>query len=605
MFNPVMLILNTKIRNKLIAMCICVIVPVLAAGVYLTFGLSTIVRDSVINESYAETANLAARLSDILYTATTIAERIYEDNDFNELFEDNFSSATEYSEYYREHAGIIRQYTNILSQISDVTFYIDIEGFMYNRYFRKASQSIKDTPWYKDAISSESERWHVVFNESNRNRHLSYVRAVYNSRGESVGVIVIAINPGWLETIMKDETSDIIFTVGSGTVFYSNMEAFTAGRELAVTSDLFKPGMSDTFNVSAEEYSLARRGFTIVSFFDYENSGNLFQVFLVRDYSLITGYIGRVMITFFWYMLLCVVLSILLTLLFSSFFSRRIQFLKNEMHIVAQGNFELENEIVGTDEIFDLYSDLKRMVSSMQHLINEAYEAKINAEVFKANQIEAEFKTLASQINPHFLYNTLETIRMKSYTGGDKETADLVKRLGKFMRRCLEVKDSMVALESELEFTNGYLEIQKARFGERVKYSLYCEVDKNYKILPLIIQPIVENAFVHGVEGVKSGGHISIRVYYKQDSVLIDVIDNGCGMSAEKLSALQAKLTENDTSSGRSIGLTNVNKRVKMYHGEDCGLTVSSAAGKGTTVRLVLPREVTEYISAVDSVQFI
>ena len=140
------------------------------------------------------------------------------------------------------------------------------------------------------------------------------------------------------------------------------------------------------------------------------------------------------------------------------------------------------------------------MVKSMQQLINEAYEAKIQSETFKLNQMEAEFKTLASQINPHFLYNTLETIRMKAYCNNDKETADLVKKLGKFMRRCLEVKDGMVTLESELEFTKSYLELQSARFGDRVSYSIYCEVDTNYKILPLIIQPIVENAFVHGIE---------------------------------------------------------------------------------------------------------
>ena len=97
----------------------------------------------------------------------------------------------------------------------------------------------------------------------------------------------------------------------------------------------------------------------------------------------------------------------------------------------------------------------------------------------------AELLALHSQINPHFLYNTLETIRMKAFVNNDKETATLVKKLGKFMRRCLEVKDGMVTLESELEFTKSYLELQSARFGDRVAYSIYCEVDRRYKILRL------------------------------------------------------------------------------------------------------------------------
>lgn len=232
----------------------------------------------------------------------------------------------------------------------------------------------------------------------------------------------------------------------------------------------------------------------------------------------------------------------------------------------------------------------------MQTLMNDAYKSKIQSESFKLNQVEAEFKALASQINPHFLYNTLETIRMKAYCNDDKETADLVKKLGKFMRRCLEVKNGMVTLESELEFTKSYLELQAARFGDRVSYSIYCEVDRNYKILPLIIQPIVENAFVHGIEGEKANGKIDIKVFYRSGQVIIEVSDNGQGIPADKLRELLAKLEKNDTSSGKSIGLTNVNKRIKMYHGEQYGLTVETTFGHGTAIRITLPQKADENI---------
>ena len=204
--------------------------------------------------------------------------------------------------------------------------------------------------------------------------------------------------------------------------------------------------------------------------------------------------------------------------------------------------------------------------------------------------MEDEIKALASQIKPHFLYNTLETIRMKAYCNNDKETADLVKKLGKFMRRCLEFKDGEVTLRSELEFTNSYLELQTARFGDRVSYSIYSEVSKDYMILPLLIQPVVENAFVHGIEGCKSNGHIDIKVYYHNDCVVIDVSDNGSGITPERLAELEEKLRRNDTSSGKSIGLTNVNKRIKMYHGEQYGLSIKTAPEAGTTIRITLPR---------------
>ena len=110
-------------------------------------------------------------------------------------------------------------------------------------------------------------------------------------------------------------------------------------------------------------------------------------------------------------------------------------------------------------------------------------------------------------------------------------------------------------------------------------------------ILPLLIQPIVENAFVHGIEGNKSNGRIDIKVYYHGKYVMVDVIDNGQGISEEKLRELEAKLELSDTSSGKSIGLTNVHKRIKMYHGEEYGMSISSTEGQGTTIRLTLPRE--------------
>ena len=158
------------------------------------------------------------------------------------------------------------------------------------------------------------------------------------------------------------------------------------------------------------------------------------------------------------------------------------------------------------------------------------------------------------------------------------------------MRRCLEVKSDTVTLKSELEFTTSYLELQAARFGDRIAYSIESDVDDDYLILPLIIQPLVENAFVHGIESSKSNGKIDIRIYYCGECVYLDVSDNGKGITPERLREINDKLAENDTSSGKSIGLTNVNKRVKMYFGDEYGLSVRSTPGQGTEMRVILPR---------------
>jgi two-component system sensor histidine kinase YesM len=565
-------------------MCIVVIVPVFFAGIYLILNTVSILRDSTVSEAFKDADTLKTRLRDTIYTTTAAAENIYYDEDINAFLENGYDADTELK------TKAVENYLKAYSQIVDITFYVDKGKFPYDSDFRPATSAVKSSYWYNDAMSSDGATWQVVKNPKDENYYLSYVRRVNDSDGDAIGIMAVYVSPGWIDGLMKDEVFNVIFAVQKGMVFYSNMDGYEIGKVFVSPDlDLNIDGADSVTVELTDECPLTQKGYTIASCFEYEDTGNMFQIYLVKPYELVTGKTRELSFGYTWYMSLCFILSILITILFTAYFVRRIQFLRDQMHRVAMGDFNLDGQINGDDEINELYNDLQIMVESMQQLINEAYEAKIQTETFRVNQVEAEFKTLASQINPHFLYNTLETIRMKAYVNNDKETADLVKKLGKFMRRCLEVKNSMVTLESELEFTKSYLELQSARFGDRVSYTIENDVDPQYMILPLIIQPIVENAFVHGIEGSKSNGVINIKIYYKEENVMIEVKDNGQGIPDDKMSELRWKLEENDTSSGKSIGLTNVNKRIKIYHGEGYGLTFSSKPGKGTRVRITLP----------------
>ncbi|MDE5859876.1 MAG: histidine kinase, partial [Oscillospiraceae bacterium] len=349
---------------------------------------------------------------------------------------------------------------------------------MYNSYLYYADDDIKKNGWYTEAQKSETSKWQLIQNDEEY--RLALIRPVTDKNDEFCGVMVTTVNPLWYEEMASEVNAGVVFSVSRGNVFYSSVDGCSEGT-LLKANDGIRIGLSDSEILTNGDTLLEKKGYTVVSYFDYENTGNLFQVYVVKPYAIFESSVQDTVVAYVWYIFMCVILSVLITILFSSMFSRRIQFLQSKMHRVADGDFDLTEEIKGNDEIQDLYEDLKKMVDSMQKLMNDAYKSKIQSESFKLNQVEAEFKALASQINPHFLYNTLETIRMKAYCNDDKETADLVKKLGKFMRRCLEVKDGMVTLESELEFTSSYLELQAARFGDRVSYSIYCEVDGKYK----------------------------------------------------------------------------------------------------------------------------
>lgn len=624
MFNPIQKILNTKFRNKLILMCIAAVVPMVLAGIYLLYNIVDVMRSNAANEAIFQADGLKTKLKDTVVTVTNISGRVTSSERLMEFLNGNSRDM----DFLQER--LISEYLDVYPQIDSVTFYLNDENIDYPvivkeeepqsginadpenisseqpepppsaekktvavSSFRFADEDIRSKYWYKEAEEHSESRWQLTSNDDGEHR-LSLVTPLYAERG-FCGTMIISADPVWISDMTADIGSGVVMCVSKGYTFYSSVYGTEVGSVISA-GDEMPIGVSGSEVLAGGKNQLERKGYTVVSYFNYENTYNRFFVYIIKPHAIYDKSINNVVVSYVWYICLCIILSVLITILFSSMFSRRIQSLKDKMHSVADGNFELTDDIKGRDEIYDLYEDLKKMVDSMQNLINDAYKAKIQSESFKLNQVEAEFKALASQINPHFLYNTLETIRMKAYCNNDKETADLVKKLGKFMRRCLEVKDGMVTLESELEFTKSYLELQAARFGDRVSYSIYCEVDKKYMVLPLIIQPIVENAFVHGIEGEKANGRITVKVMYKGENVEICVSDNGQGISEERLSELLEKLERNDTSSGKSIGLTNVNKRIKMYHGEQYGLSVKTAEGKGTAISITLPRIVDENV---------
>ena len=206
-------------------------------------------------------------------------------------------------------------------------------------------------------------------------------------------------------------------------------------------------------------------------------------------------------------------------------------------------------------------------------------------------QLEMRYKMLSSQINPHFLFNTLETIRMKALGSGDKEVATMLKILASLLRYNLSAEGKPVPLIQELDSIQNYLNIQHFRFGERVSYDIATTCDvQNIEILPLLIQPIVENSFLHGLENKVSGGFIYILITadaQNPDDILISVKDNGCGMDEDEIELVTKKMNEPDSqNNSTSIGMANVNSRIKLFYGQKYGISIQSEVGEGTTVTL-------------------
>lgn len=291
---------------------------------------------------------------------------------------------------------------------------------------------------------------------------------------------------------------------------------------------------------------------------------------------------------------LSILISLIIIITFSYRYSNRLTAFQRLMHKTAAGDFENLELIDGHDEISDLYRVLNTMINSIQNLVSTVYEEQVQKERLYSRQKDVEFKMLASQINPHFLYNTLETIRMKARCNGETEIEELVKMLAKIMRRNIQVGDKLVALKSELELVEYYLKIQQYRFGDRIRYNIDVKCDIDYlKIMPLLIQPVVENAFVHGLETKEGEGEIRIIVE-RTDRLRIHIIDNGNGMSETKLNEIKESLNDISKLDRDHIGLNNVNQRIKLLYGDEYGIYIKSKVDEGTTVLIEIPEDITQ-----------
>lgn len=268
--------------------------------------------------------------------------------------------------------------------------------------------------------------------------------------------------------------------------------------------------------------------------------------------------------------------------------SRPIKDLKNAMESIQKGNLDTRVQIRSNDEIGFLAKGLNSMTEKLQSHIKKVYIAEIR-------QREAEIEALKTQIQPHYLYNTLDVIRMKAITNDDGETAQMIDGLSGQLKYLIGGARDMVTLEAEIDSVRNYFKIIQIRYENR--FSL--EIDMEEEILglcvpQLILQPIVENAVKHGLKPKEGEGVVALQGKIEGDRLAITVMDNGVGMEAERLEYVKNLLESEETvthprSKRASIGIKNVYDRIKLIFGEEYSIEISSFKDIGTIVKYRLP----------------
>ena len=283
---------------------------------------------------------------------------------------------------------------------------------------------------------------------------------------------------------------------------------------------------------------------------------------------------------------LTAIILVIVALLFSRFMARSItlpiQKLRDSMKKVQEGDFSVSDVVVDSkNEI----GSLTKSFDVMTHRIHELMEQNVHEQEEKR---KSELKALQSQINPHFLYNTLDSIIWMAEGKKNEEVVLMTASLARLLRQSISNEDEVVPIANEVEYARGYLTIQKMRYKDKLEFQI--EVDSSILYIPLIklvLQPIIENAIYHGLKYKESKGLLIVKGFMKDGNAVLQVIDDGVGMDEETLAHIYDKHKVNYHSKG--VGVYNVQKLLKLYYGEDYGITYTSELGKGTTATITIP----------------
>jgi two-component system sensor histidine kinase YesM len=282
-----------------------------------------------------------------------------------------------------------------------------------------------------------------------------------------------------------------------------------------------------------------------------------------------------------WLLLLVIAFVLLISAFMSAKISQPIKRLERSMRKVEQGDFDIHIPIPGDDEV----GRLSRRFNLMVARIRELMEQNIHEQEAKR---KSELDVLQSQINPHFLYNTLNSVVRMAGSGKSEDVITMITSLSKFFRISLSKGKRIITVQEELEHIRNYLIIQKVRYKNKFDYEIIAdEKVLTCKTLKLVLQPLVENAIYHGIEMMVDEGHIRISAEIVDRQIVFKVSDNGLGIPPDRLALILSGEVKSDEGSG--VGFKNVHERIRLTFGEPYGLQVNSVLEEGTTVIMTIP----------------
>lgn len=575
-----------KIREKMMLIFFFGgILPMLVVILYNNHATKKILIEQTMESEVSELSLIKNAIYENTRVVSDVSKRLYFDSMIEKIAFTKYENYQDILNDYYSYTKIEECLNAYYQEISSIKIYLNNETISNNANFIYATSQIKQEDWYQKTVKARGNvYWSYVNDSLTKKKSLRLSRLLYTEDMKQVGILSIVMQNKRTELPITNRKNKTAFVYNNEEIVHANFEEDNYFEILDIVQEHTEHVYYGKVIYEGQEC------FLVMVKVEPDYSNNFFTLMSIEPYDEIVKSVNQTSLAECLPFIICIIIAGILISAFSNHFSRQMNQFQETMHEAASGNFNTTLHLEGKDELSLLYDDLNTMIHDMQKLMDEVVTEQVQKEQLNSRQKDVEFKMLASQINPHFLYNTLETIRMHAIVNKQSEIADLAKMLAKIMRRNIQVGERLVTLESELKLVEYYLKIQYYRFSDRIQSEIIVDknVNKDCLIMPLMIQPLVENAFVHGLESMEMEGKLTIRVW-NAESLVILVEDNGSGITKEKLVEIEKSLNDFDNLDRTHIGICNVNQRIKLQYGEKYGLDITSEDGKGTMVTLKMP----------------
>lgn len=593
---------NMKMHRKLLlSYLIVVIIPVLIIGGFLIGNTKSIVLDYINHINEITLKQMDTNISnefrkyfkisdDILteYNLIDMLSRQYKNkSDYLSFYADSISKSTRRLQLRMPDSVKISFFTtnDTIVEDKDMIFYVD--------------KNVAKQDWYRNAIEARGS--HVIslpYVDSIGRRVFSLSRMLHSSSSSKEAVVLkMEISLEEIDNLMREEgknkkvylldNSDHIFTLATDDGL----------NEVYHIGDVFDIGCAELKG----KYHVAGACIKLEEELQMPKGLDGWRLVSVISPDAIMGNINKTVLNSVIICLIIIGITVVFLFIFSYKMTGRLRTLANSMNrVTEEDNFEANmfEPYEEDDEIGKLSRSFKQMLERIDRLISEVYISELKLKDLELEKRTAEINALQSQINPHFLFNTMESISMNLLTKGDFETCEVVRSFANILRRSIEWDRDLYTLGNELDLVLDYLRVQKFRYKDKLQYEIDVK-DGFYNVLipKFTLQPVVENSIYHGLELKEGVGVLRVTANALENDLEIVVEDNGLGIESSRLKTIQASIknAEDITINSKdheSIGLSNINKRLVLYYSREYGIEIDSLEGVGTKVVIRIPMQI-------------